>query len=72
MPAAVAIRHNPEMRRLHGRLTAGGKPYKVALTAVMRRFLCRLESVAKAYYARLEQTPAQPFQSRQKNTNQDS
>jgi transposase len=52
MPATVAIRHSPEMRGLHARLTAKGKPCKVALAAVMRRLLCRLDSVARDYHAR--------------------
>jgi transposase len=55
MPATVAIRHDPEAGRVHGRLTARGKPYKVALTAVMRRLICHLDSVARAYYAKREQ-----------------
>jgi len=52
MPATVAIRYNPEMKRIHAHLMAKGKPYKVALTAVMRRLICHLDSVAKDYYAR--------------------
>jgi transposase len=58
MPAAVAIRHNPEMKRLHEHLMAKGKPYKVALSAVMRRLLCHLESVAKNYYAKRKEISA--------------
>ena len=52
MPATVAIRHDPVMRRLHEREIAKGKPYKVAITAAMRRLLCHLESVAKSYRAK--------------------
>jgi transposase len=51
MAATVAIRFDPEMKRFHEGLMARGKPYMVALTAVMRKMLCHLESVAKAYYA---------------------
>jgi len=58
MPATVAIRHNPEMKRLHGHLMAQGKPYMLALTAVMRRLLCHLNSVARDYYAKRREVPA--------------
>jgi transposase len=58
MPATVAIRHDPQMKRLHANLMAKGKPYKVALGAVMRRLLCHLESVAKDYYAQRKEMPA--------------
>jgi transposase len=58
MPAAVAIRHDPVMQRLHEREMSKGKPYKVAITAAMRRLLCHLESVAKDYYARRGEKPA--------------
>jgi len=58
MPATVSIRYNPEMKRVHERLMSNGKPYKVALTAVMRRLLCHLNSVAKTYYAQRKETPA--------------
>ena len=39
MPALNAIRYNPDMRRLYERLTAAGKPAKVAIVAVMRKLL---------------------------------
>ena len=58
MPATVAIRFNPEMKRLHARLMARGKPYKVALAAVMRRLLCRLDSVARDYRAKVNEKEA--------------
>jgi transposase len=58
MPATVAIRHDPVMRRLHEREMAKGKPYKAAITAAMRRLLCRLESVAGDYYASRSERPA--------------
>jgi len=54
MPATVAIRFDPEMRRLHAGLMAKGKPYKVALTAVMRKMICHLDAVAKTYRDRRE------------------
>lgn len=39
MPALVAIRFNPDLRRIYERLTGNGKPAKVAITAVMRKLL---------------------------------
>ncbi len=39
MAAMSAARHHPEMRRLHERLQARGKPKMVSLTAVMRKLL---------------------------------
>ena len=39
MPALNAIRYHPDMRRLYERLTAAGKPAKVAIVAVMRKLL---------------------------------
>jgi transposase len=58
MPATTAIRYNPEMKRVHTHLMAKGKPYKVALTAVMRRLICHLDSVAKGYYAKRREITA--------------
>jgi len=56
MSATVATRHNPEMKALYERLKATGKPHKVALTAVMRRLLCHLDSVARNYHAQRKTT----------------
>lgn len=39
MPALVAARKNPAMRRVYERLVAAGKPKKLALTAVMRKLV---------------------------------
>ena len=39
MPALVATRHHPELRRKYLELQARGKPKKVALTAVMRKLI---------------------------------
>ena len=58
MCAASTICDNPEMKALYGRLVARGVLAMVALTAVMRRLLCHLESVAKDYYAKRKQMPA--------------
>jgi transposase len=51
MSALVAARHNPVLREVYTRLVAKGKKPKLALTAVMRRLIVRLDAVAKAYYA---------------------
>ena len=59
MPATVARIHDPHMRRAFEALTARGKPYKVALSAVMRMLLCRLDSVARDYRAKLKEMPGQ-------------
>lgn len=39
MPALVAIRFNPDLKRAYDRLTANGKPKKIALIAVMRKLI---------------------------------
>jgi transposase len=39
MSALVAARFNPDLKRLHQRLTDAGKPPKVAITAVMRKLV---------------------------------
>lgn len=39
MAALVAIRHNPVIQVFHSRLTAAGKPKKVAIVACMRKLL---------------------------------
>ena len=42
MPALTAIKHNPVLKQFYDRLTARGKPHKLALTATMRKLLCVL------------------------------
>ena len=39
MPAVVAARHNPDMKRFYDRLIKAGKPAKVALAAIMRKLI---------------------------------
>ncbi len=39
MPALVAIRFNSELRAQHMKLVEAGKPFKVAIVAIMRRLL---------------------------------
>lgn len=44
MAALVGTRHNPVLRDFYQRLRATGKPFKVAITAVMRKLLTHLNS----------------------------
>lgn len=39
MPAVVAARHNPDMKRFYERLIKAGKPAKLAFTAIMRKLI---------------------------------
>lgn len=45
MAAVVAIRHNPRLRDFAVRLKAKGKPFKVVVTAVMRKLVVILNAV---------------------------
>lgn len=45
MAAVVAIRHNPRMRDFAQRLKLRGKPFKVVVTAVMRKLVVILNAV---------------------------
>jgi len=47
MAALTAIRRNPVIRSLYERLTARGKPHKVAMVACMRKMLVILNTMAK-------------------------
>lgn len=47
MAAITAIRCNPAIRAMYERLTAVGKPAKVALTACMRKLLTILNAIAR-------------------------
>lgn len=51
MSATVARRYNPVLKAIYERLIANGKPYKVALTAIMRRLFCHMDSVAAKWLA---------------------
>lgn len=46
MPALTARQHNPILKAVYDRLIGNGKPYKVAMTAVMRRLFCHMDTVA--------------------------
>ena len=39
MPALVAARFNPDLKRKYQAMIAAGKPAKVALTALMRKLI---------------------------------
>ena len=47
MTAMVAIRHNNTMRQFYDRLRAAGKPFKVAIVAVMRKLLCIINAMVR-------------------------
>lgn len=45
MAALVGIKHNPVLRQFYERLRAAGKPFKVAITACMRKLLTILNAM---------------------------
>ncbi len=45
MAALVGIKHNPVLRQFYDRLRAAGKPFKVAVTACMRKLLTILNAM---------------------------
>ena len=47
MPALVAIRCNPDLKRTYEALVAKGKPLRIALTAVMRKLLVRANTLVQ-------------------------
>ena len=47
MPAIVAIRFNPDMKRVHENLLKRGKPFKLAIVAVMRKLLILANTLIK-------------------------
>ena len=47
MAALSASRFNPVLSAFYKRLIEAGKPFKVAITAVMRKLLIALNSIAK-------------------------
>lgn len=48
MPALVATRHNPNLRKKYTQLREAGKPAKVAIIAVMRKLLETANALVKA------------------------
>lgn len=47
MAALVAVRHNPIMRRFAASLRQNGKPFKVVITAVMRKIIVTLNAILR-------------------------
>ena len=47
MATLSAIKHNPPIKALYERLTAAGKPFKLAMTACMRKLLTILNALIK-------------------------
>jgi transposase len=47
MPTMVAIRHNPTIQEVYRRLTAAGRPKKVAVIAAMRKLLTILNAMLR-------------------------
>jgi transposase len=59
MACVSAIRHNPTIRAFYERLAAAGKPYKVALTACVRKLLVILNAkVRESILAKTADLPA--------------
>ncbi len=48
MGTLSATKHNPIIRMFYQRLISAGKPFKLALTACMRKLLTILNSMVKA------------------------
>jgi len=48
MATTIAVRYNPVIKSFFERLTAAGKPYKVALTAAMHKLLVILNAMARS------------------------
>lgn len=51
MPALVATRFNPDLKRLYQRLVDAGKPPKLAITAVMRKLVVFANTLIQKGYA---------------------
>lgn len=57
MPALVAIRFNPNLKRAYDRLTANGKPKKLALIAIMRKLIILANALVRENRKWTPQTP---------------
>ena len=57
MPATVAVRFNPVLKDAYANLRKNGKPYKVAITAIMRRLFAHMDAVA-AQWLKHQATPS--------------
>jgi len=51
MAATIAVRCNPKLKAFYQRLRDAGKPFKVAITAVMRKLLVILNAMMRDFYA---------------------
>lgn len=58
MAAMAAAHYEPRIKDFYRRLTARGKPYKVAVNAYMRKLLTVLNAMMRDYFAGVEQTAA--------------
>lgn len=58
MATLTAVRHNPAIRAFYERLSAAGKPFKVAVTACMRKLLTVLNAMMKTGQAWQDNTRA--------------
>ena len=47
MPALVACRYNPDLKRKYEQMIADGKPKKVAIIAIMRKIIVMANSLIK-------------------------
>ena len=47
MAALTAIRYNPRMKQIYANLKARGKPFKVAMVAIMRKMLCIMNAIVR-------------------------
>jgi len=57
MPATVARTHNPVLKSIYENMRKNGKPYKVAMTAIMRRLFCHMDSVAAKWIEAQNEPP---------------
>ena len=54
MPALVAMRYTPDLKAKYKALLAAGKPAKVAIVAIMRKFIETANALVKADRVRVE------------------
>jgi transposase len=56
MAALVALRHNPLMRSFAASLQRNGKPFKVVITAVMRKLIVTHNAISGQPWHHAQQT----------------
>ena len=54
MPALVAMRFNPDLKKKHQAMRDAGKPAKVAIVAIMRKLIETANALVKENRARVE------------------